>query len=149
MSRLEIMAAFVGSLVAIRRYRGPRQGPCPSGRDRGGLEPSPRTPQGPATRSNHENGGTPSWACRRISPSPHRPRHGPVTRPAGRHTAWPPHRPAGRDTARPWRRRTTPARTRPRRSHVVVRRLAREDRKSTRLNSSHVKISYAVFCLKK
>src|SRR5690606_39404583 len=37
-----------------------------------------------------------------------------------------------------------------------VRRLAevgvlrdREDRKSTRLNSSHVKISYAVFCLKK
>src|SRR5690606_41841583 len=26
---------------------------------------------------------------------------------------------------------------------------AREDRKSTRLNSSHVKISYAVFCLKK
>src|SRR5690606_35278385 len=27
--------------------------------------------------------------------------------------------------------------------------LAVEDRKSTRLNSSHVKISYAVFCLKK
>src|SRR5690349_22532037 len=27
--------------------------------------------------------------------------------------------------------------------------LAREDRKSTRLNSSHVEISYAVFCLKK
>src|SRR5690606_40359030 len=26
---------------------------------------------------------------------------------------------------------------------------ASEDRKSTRLNSSHVKISYAVFCLKK
>src|SRR5690606_41619098 len=26
---------------------------------------------------------------------------------------------------------------------------ARPDRKSTRLNSSHVKISYAVFCLKK
>src|SRR5215475_14808011 len=26
---------------------------------------------------------------------------------------------------------------------------ARKDRKSTRLNSSHVKISYAVFCLKK
>src|SRR5436309_5253714 len=26
---------------------------------------------------------------------------------------------------------------------------SREDRKSTRLNSSHVKISYAVFCLKK
>src|SRR5690349_24025790 len=27
--------------------------------------------------------------------------------------------------------------------------LDREDRKSTRLNSSHVEISYAVFCLKK
>src|SRR5690606_40236054 len=27
--------------------------------------------------------------------------------------------------------------------------LCRQDRKSTRLNSSHVKISYAVFCLKK
>src|SRR5690606_41631862 len=27
--------------------------------------------------------------------------------------------------------------------------LLRQDRKSTRLNSSHVKISYAVFCLKK
>src|SRR5690606_40075823 len=31
--------------------------------------------------------------------------------------------------------------------HIELR--AREDRKSTRLNSSHVKISYAVFCLKK
>src|SRR5438045_6379482 len=29
------------------------------------------------------------------------------------------------------------------------RRLGREDRKSTRLNSSHLGISYAVFCLKK
>src|SRR5207302_5330376 len=29
-----------------------------------------------------------------------------------------------------------------------VLRVAGEDRKSTRLNSSHVKISYAVFCLK-
>src|SRR6201989_3694908 len=29
------------------------------------------------------------------------------------------------------------------------RRVARPDRKSTRLNSSHVEISYAVFCLKK
>src|SRR5258707_10670366 len=28
-------------------------------------------------------------------------------------------------------------------------RLVREDRKSTRLNSSHANISYAVFCLKK
>src|SRR5256885_5335082 len=31
----------------------------------------------------------------------------------------------------------------------VVRELARRDRKSTRLNSSHLVISYAVFCLKK
>src|SRR5690349_22374688 len=30
-----------------------------------------------------------------------------------------------------------------------VRRAQRPDRKSTRLNSSHVEISYAVFCLKK
>src|SRR5436309_3620998 len=32
---------------------------------------------------------------------------------------------------------------------VHVRAHPRTDRKSTRLNSSHVKISYAVFCLKK
>src|SRR5207249_11593554 len=31
----------------------------------------------------------------------------------------------------------------------VVERGQRQDRKSTRLNSSHVSISYAVFCLKK
>src|SRR5439155_24152872 len=31
----------------------------------------------------------------------------------------------------------------------LLRRLKRRDRKSTRLNSSHVAISYAVFCLKK
>src|SRR5690606_39712947 len=31
----------------------------------------------------------------------------------------------------------------------VIGQLVNEDRKSTRLNSSHVKISYAVFCLKK
>src|SRR5690606_41931220 len=33
--------------------------------------------------------------------------------------------------------------------HHAVRAPAARDRKSTRLNSSHVKISYAVFCLKK
>src|SRR5437868_8266745 len=32
---------------------------------------------------------------------------------------------------------------------VGVRSLSQTDRKSTRLNSSHVSISYAVFCLKK
>src|SRR5690606_39453764 len=34
-------------------------------------------------------------------------------------------------------------------SKGVARAVAPRDRKSTRLNSSHVKISYAVFCLKK
>src|SRR5690625_5522436 len=33
--------------------------------------------------------------------------------------------------------------------HPAVNLLGRPDRKSTRLNSSHVAISYAVFCLKK
>src|SRR5690554_7002457 len=32
---------------------------------------------------------------------------------------------------------------------ITVAKKANEDRKSTRLNSSHVRISYAVFCLKK
>src|SRR3712207_9003511 len=32
---------------------------------------------------------------------------------------------------------------------AMVREAARRDRKSTRLNSSHANISYAVFCLKK
>src|SRR5690606_41035405 len=36
-----------------------------------------------------------------------------------------------------------------RRVHLRSRQQAAVDRKSTRLNSSHVKISYAVFCLKK
>src|SRR5438045_7185732 len=43
-----------------------------------------------------------------------------------------------------------PARPRPRRVHrALARRSAERDRKSTRLNSSHLGISYAVFCLKK
>src|SRR3712207_7801928 len=45
------------------------------------------------------------------------------------------------------------ARPRPRRARAARRRRpqrrARLDRKSTRLNSSHANISYAVFCLKK
>src|SRR5690606_40223684 len=36
-----------------------------------------------------------------------------------------------------------------RRAEELERAAPAEDRKSTRLNSSHVKISYAVFCLKK
>src|SRR5690606_40868315 len=34
-------------------------------------------------------------------------------------------------------------------AHALVGAVPEADRKSTRLNSSHVKISYAVFCLKK
>src|SRR5690349_23977653 len=37
----------------------------------------------------------------------------------------------------------------PARPQLAAHRVASQDRKSTRLNSSHVEISYAVFCLKK
>src|SRR5207302_8273391 len=50
-----------------------------------------------------------------------------------------PHRPSAR-TSRPHHRLSWSI---PRRQNGI------QDRKSTRLNSSHVKISYAVFCLKK
>src|SRR5436309_3733937 len=46
-------------------------------------------------------------------------------------------------------KRTHGAAPGPRRGVVKLHSLLRLDRKSTRLNSSHVKISYAVFCLKK
>src|SRR5256885_10078232 len=51
--------------------------------------------------------------------------------------------------ARPWRAppRTSPSRPTPRASSPP--RATTTDRKSTRLNSSHLVISYAVFCLKK
>src|SRR3712207_6977156 len=42
-----------------------------------------------------------------------------------------------------------PHRPRPGRRPRRVRRSRRQDRKSTRLNSSHANISYAVFCLRK
>src|SRR5256885_7174579 len=45
-------------------------------------------------------------------------------------------------------RRPTSSRTRRRPAAAAVRR-SLADRKSTRLNSSHLEISYAVFCLKK
>src|SRR5690349_23763171 len=45
------------------------------------------------------------------------------------------------------RRGASPRRRHPRQDRVHG--VAEEDRKSTRLNSSHVEISYAVFCLKK
>src|SRR5436305_3526592 len=57
---------------------------------------------------------------------------------------------------RPLRRRKGPARERRGGRRAEQRRIERPgshlpaaDRKSTRLNSSHVRISYAVFCLKK
>src|SRR2546421_8907860 len=46
-------------------------------------------------------------------------------------------------------RRTAPLRLPSRRARGRPRTRARRDRKSTRLNSSHDQISYAVFCLKK
>src|SRR5438034_6941544 len=50
-----------------------------------------------------------------------------------------------------FRSRPSPARAsrRPSCRWSLPRRLSRRDRKSTRLNSSHTVISYAVFCLKK
>src|SRR3989442_15996230 len=56
-------------------------------------------------------------------------------RPVGPHPHCPPEQPAGRECREQ------------RRDRPETRFL--EDRKSTRLNSSHVRISYAVFCLKK
>src|SRR5690606_41937819 len=46
-------------------------------------------------------------------------------------------------------RQEQPRRRTPRAGAARGRRAGHRDRKSTRLNSSHVKISYAVFCLKK
>src|SRR5260221_10568261 len=49
--------------------------------------------------------------------------------------------------------KTFPDRRRPRQQSILLNSFdgceARQDRKSTRLNSSHTVISYAVFCLKK
>src|SRR3712207_6850391 len=53
--------------------------------------------------------------------------------------------PVGRPTATGLREESAPASATVR-ARVIE---AREDRKSTRLNSSHANISYAVFCLKK
>src|SRR5690349_23277063 len=58
-----------------------------------------------------------------------------------RSTRWPRTEP-GRATRARCVRNSTPRASIPRRTR-------RGDRKSTRLNSSHVEISYAVFCLKK
>src|SRR5690606_39927865 len=60
--------------------------------------------------------------------------------------------PSGTDSAAPARLSQTACRPALRAPTASVRSTSsnrRKDRKSTRLNSSHVKISYAVFCLKK
>src|SRR6266571_8424956 len=53
---------------------------------------------------------------------------------------------SGRDPTRPRSNAAADRRPRARRGSP---RASRRDRKSTRLNSSHMSISYAVFCLKK
>src|SRR3712207_8546989 len=56
------------------------------------------------------------------------------------------------DEGRPLGQQAFPARAEraiARRDHRCPQRLGQPDRKSTRLNSSHANISYAVFCLKK
>src|SRR5690348_17581592 len=55
----------------------------------------------------------------------------------------------GPAVSRPCTLTTSPHRSGLARSNWRNRRLPRSDRKSTRLNSSHPSISYAVFCLKK
>src|SRR5690349_24064793 len=60
--------------------------------------------------------------------------------------SWPPPRRRRGVRRRPTRAGWSARRTARRRSRT---RTWRADRKSTRLNSSHVEISYAVFCLKK
>src|SRR5690606_40382640 len=57
--------------------------------------------------------------------------------------------PAGSHAQELGEREPGPGDRRQRKARIPGRRRARPDRKSTRLNSSHVKISYAVFCLKK
>src|SRR3712207_7556786 len=54
-----------------------------------------------------------------------------------------------RDQRRQQRQRQVAVGDRPAEGAVLLRPLRVQDRKSTRLNSSHANISYAVFCLKK
>src|SRR5258707_8541583 len=71
-------------------------------------------------------------------------RHGGRTRPGAAPRVPARARAAGRGSRQAFRRRRLD-----RRARHAVQRAARGDRKSTRLNSSHANISYAVFCLKK
>src|SRR5713101_8213623 len=104
-----------------------------------------------------ETAGSPDLAPGRAAspprgPWPRRSRRPPSPRSPWRRDRRSPRRPGARDR----RRRSAPSRAAPRGglgqerveglgdAPVVV-----QDRKSTRLNSSHMSISYAVFCLKK
>src|SRR5690606_18760007 len=106
-----------------RRWSGPPVAPSPEGGDRVVADEGE---QG-CLRKQEEN---PYHARSRLEPD-----HG-----------FPRHRPATRIRCR---RPGDAARDREARPHNQWARRPRPDRKSTRLNSSHVKISYAVFCLKK
>src|SRR2546422_5751476 len=79
---------------------------------------------------------------RELNPSPIDPARSPRW-PAARASCW---RAPKAKTTRGW---PTDCAPRPRRSASGERGLCGRDRKSTRLNSSHGYISYAVFCLKK
>src|SRR2546422_5327768 len=72
----------------------------------------------------------------------------PISRGRRRGRLHPRSRPARRGIRRCWGGRATRAHLAQSRSHRIPARGA-ADRKSTRLNSSHGYISYAVFCLKK
>src|SRR5690606_41020958 len=92
----------------------------------------------------------PPWspASAASSPSP-APSESPSPSPSPRSPA-PDQAPSIRTSISPRARPTSPARRRTgARRPGTRRRRCTSDRKSTRLNSSHVKISYAVFCLKK
>src|SRR3712207_7361477 len=74
-----------------------------------------------------------------ISQRPRRRQRKPSSRPAADSLRLPTQQPATR----------TPPPSRAGSSRTLCPHVAEEDRKSTRLNSSHANISYAVFCLKK
>src|SRR5690606_39478076 len=95
---------------------------------------NPPAPPHTSTLSLHD--ALPIWPPRVRPPAPRRPRRGR----AGRGPAGP-----GADLLRRGRLRRRQRGV----ARVAAPRQPPEDRKSTRLNSSHVKTSYAVFCLKK
>src|SRR5207244_10678006 len=99
--------------------------------------PPPRPPRFPYTTLFRSRGATSAHGCRTRPPPVRRDRGGaPGPHAAARPPASTPR--SSRSTSR-WRR--------PRRRTTTRRGPGGPDRKSTRLNSSHQIISYAVFCL--